>query len=269
MFIQEIQQIINEAQQRYAQGEVVEQRNQIPTSSDDIPLETNKWLRIDDVVCVFIDMKNSTQLSVQTQDKTTASVYQYFTNTAVKMLNAFNASYIDIKGDGAFGLFEKKNIYRALCSAISFKTFSYRYLSDPNTNSGIFCHIGMDMKSVLVKRMGLRKVGETTLKQNEVWAGKPVNMASKLAPLGENNNLVVSDRVFNVFDQHGHEKVLYSCGCLTNGVPSGEGKVSIWFPLDLNNDPKFDFQKAYCLETYWCKTHGQEFCNAILNYDGD
>ncbi|MCD4705511.1 hypothetical protein K8R61_00330, partial [bacterium] len=128
MFIKEIQNILDEAQKRYKEGEQIEPKDQIP-SGDDIPLEINKWLRIDDVVCVFIDMKNSTQLSAQKQDKFTASIYQYFTDTAVKILNNFDTSYIDVKGDGTFGLFEKNKIYHAFCAAMTFKTFSVNILN--------------------------------------------------------------------------------------------------------------------------------------------
>lgn len=93
MFIQEIQNILNEAKKRFEQGEQIEQKDKIP-SNDDMPLESNEWFKIDDIVCVFIDMKNSTQLSAQKQDKSTAGIYQYFTDTAVKILNHFDASYI-------------------------------------------------------------------------------------------------------------------------------------------------------------------------------
>ncbi len=263
MFTEEIQNIINEAKSRYAQGEQIESKEKIP-SGDDIPLEVNKWLRIDDVVCVFIDMKNSTQLSAQKQDKFTASVYQCFTDTAVKILNHFDASYIDVKGDGAFGLFEKSKIYHAFCAAMTFKTFSVNVLGTEikfEDDKKVSCHIGMDMKTVLVKRLGLKKIEGKTSKQNEVWAGKPVNMASKLASLGGENELIASERVFDVFLAEGSELVLKSCGC-----PNRE-KKKFWNRIDLN-DPKFDFSRAYKIDTSgWCKTHGIEYCENILKLD--
>jgi len=263
MFIEEIQNILDDAQKRYKEGEQIEPKDQIPLG-DDIPLETNKWLKINDIVCVFIDMKNSTQLSAQKQDKFTASIYQYFTDTAVKILNYFDASYIDVKGDGAFGLFEKNKIYHAFCSAMTFKTFSHHILNTEiklEDDKKVSCHIGMDMKTVLVKRLGLRKIEGKTLKQNEVWAGKPVNMASKLASLGEENQLIASERVFNLFLKDGSRLVLESCGC-----PSGK-KKKFWNRIDLN-DPKLDFSKAYKIDTSgWCKNHGVEYCENILKLD--
>lgn len=260
MFTEEIQNILDEAKKRYEQGEQIETKDQIP-SGDDIPLETNKWLKINDVICVFIDMKNSTQLSAQKQDKFTAGVYQYFTDTAVKILNHFDASYIDVRGDGAFGLFERIKIYNAFCAAITFKTFSANILGTEikfDDNKNVACHIGIDMKTVLVKRLGLRKVDGKTSRQNEVWAGKPVNMASKLASLGNENEIIASDRVFDVFLKDGSELILKSCGC-----PDGK-KKNFWKRIDLN-DPKFDFNKAYRIDTSgWCKNHGIEYCENIL-----
>ena len=48
----------------------------IPDTSA-IPLQNpNHWLRVPDVICVFVDMKNSTKLSAYHQDKTTAGIYQ-------------------------------------------------------------------------------------------------------------------------------------------------------------------------------------------------
>jgi hypothetical protein len=107
----------------------------------------------------------------------------------------------------------------------------------------------------------LRKIEGKTSKQNEVWAGKPVNMASKLASLGNENELIASERVFDVFLADSAELVLKSCGC-----PNGE-KKKFWNRIDLS-DPKFDFSRAYKIDTSgWCKTHGAEYCENILKLD--
>jgi len=49
MFIEEIQNIINEDQKRYKEKEKIEPKDKIP-QGDDFPLETNKWFRIDDII---------------------------------------------------------------------------------------------------------------------------------------------------------------------------------------------------------------------------
>lgn len=260
----DIQAIVNAAAERYSQGEQIQSISSIPLSSSDIALDSNTWLKIDDIICVFIDMKNSTQLSAQRHDKTTAGIYQLFTGTAVKILNNFGAAYIDVRGDGAFGLFDNNKLYHALAAGVTFKSFSKYELPRLVQIEGIniTCHIGMDSKTVLVKKVGIRRIADKTDKQNEVWAGKPVNMASKLATSGDENDLWISERVFGKFYRGGSELVLKSCGC-----KSGK-KSNLWIMQDVTNEPKYDFDKAYKLiSAGWCEVHGGEYCSKILNLD--
>ena len=257
--------IVDGATERFRQGEKVEPKDRIPLA-DNIPLESNTWWKIEDVVCVFIDMKNSTQLSAQKQDKFTASIYQYFTGTAVRILNEFGASYIDVRGDGALGLFHSNRIYHALASAITFKTVVGSIMAQevalPENMERLSCHIGMDKKTVLVKRIGIRVLEGKTDKSNEVWAGKPVNMASKLASIGKANDLMISERVFQKFFNDNSELVLHTCGC-----PKGV-KAKVWEPTDVSQNKNFDFTKAYRLiPERWCEEHGKSFCENILELD--
>ncbi|OGM98475.1 MAG: hypothetical protein A2915_00745 [Candidatus Yanofskybacteria bacterium RIFCSPLOWO2_01_FULL_41_34] len=264
-FLESVLNIIDSTTERFRQGEQVEQKDRIPLT-DTVPLESNTWWRLNDVVCVYIDMKNSTQLSAQKQDKFTASIYQYFTGTAVKVLNEFGASYIDVRGDGAFGLFNSNRGYHALASAITFKTIVGFVMADevvlPENMEKLSCHIGMDRKTVLVKRIGIRVMEGKTDKSNEVWAGKPVNMAAKLASIGGENDLIVSERVFDVFLKDNSESVLHTCGC-PNDV-----KRKAWDTMNVQQDKNFDFSKAYRMTPVrWCEIHGKNFCQEILKLD--
>ena len=93
-------------------------------NANDIPGEgTSKWFKIKDVICVFVDMKNSTKLSASHHAQTTAKTYTLFTGTAVRLFKSFGASYIDIKGDGVFALFNANEVNKAIVSAVTFKTF--------------------------------------------------------------------------------------------------------------------------------------------------
>ena len=98
--------------------------NSIPPTHK-IPIENKKaWLKIPDVICVYVDMRGSTQLSASTADRKTSNAYQLFTGTAVRLFSQFEAPYIDIRGDGVFALFDKTQPYRAIASAVTFKTFA-------------------------------------------------------------------------------------------------------------------------------------------------
>ncbi len=265
LFVDGVLEIVDEADKRYAAGVSIEKKDFIPLT-DSMPLETNTWWRVDDVVCLYIDMKDSTKLSVQHKDKVAAKIYQYFTGTAVKILDHFGASYIDVRGDGAFGLFDKNKIYHAFSAAITFKTIVMKYLSEATKDDDvkITCHLGMDIKTVLVKRIGMRKVAGKSTKQNEVWAGKPVNMAAKLASKGDANQLLISERVYSIFEKDGSDLILWTCGCGNIEKP-GE-KVPIWKKMELES-PIFDFAEAYSMENCWCESHGSEFCFGIMDLD--
>lgn len=253
--------IINGQIDIYNKRRSITVENTIPDTTK-IPIENQShWLRIPDVICVFVDMINSTQLSAQNNDNQTAGVYQLFTGTAVKLFHEFDCPYIDVRGDGVFALYNSDQPYRAIASAITFKTFVEKEFTDRiknNTGFDIGAHIGIDINTVLVRKIGLKRKDGRTDRQNEVWAGKPVNMASKLASKTSSTELLVSDRFYKLIK---HDLVRKSCGC-----PGGT-KSNLWEEIDLTDETKFDFNKAYRLTSTWCKIHGKQYCEDILKLD--
>ncbi len=243
----------------YNQGRSVTLNNDIPDTTN-IPIENQKhWLKIPDVICVFVDMLGSTNLSAVNHEKDTAGAYQLFTNTAVRMFHELDAPYIDVRGDGVFALFNSNQVYRAFVSAVSFKTFAdleFVKRIKNKTSVDVGCHIGIDQGTVLVRKVGLKRKDGRSDRQNEVWAGKPVNMASKLASMTAHNQLYVSDRYY---DRLENDLALYSCDC--NGISL------LWNEIDVSLKTMFDFDSAYCLESNWCKTHGKEYFEAMLELD--
>lgn len=245
----------------YKEGRSITVVNEIPDTPK-IPIENPKcWLKIPDVICVYVDMLGSTKLSAENHDRKTAGAYQLFSGTAVKLFSAFESPYIDVRGDGVFALFDKDQPYRAIAAAVTFKTFSLeefvtRVSKDTETSVG--CHIGIDMKTALVRKIGFKRYRGRTDRQNEVWAGKSVNMAAKLASLTKDKELLVSDRYY---EKVTHELVRWSCGCPNNK------KAYLWNKVDLRDNEQFDFDSAYLLRSNWCSKHGSEYCESILALD--
>lgn len=246
-----------------ANNVAVTERNTLPSNG---VYQMNQWYKIPNVICVFVDMRASTKLSAATHAKSTARVYELFTGTAIKIFHELGAQYVDIKGDGVFALFNENEANRALAAGITFKTFAeleFKKLMDriiPGLDIGF--HIGIDQKTVLVKQVGIQDAQSRDSRKNEVWAGKPINMAAKLASKSM-DNLWVSDRFYNNINSSLLNT--HSCGCTQEGVYHGD-KVGLWEEVELNDDI-FDFRKAYILKSRWCISHGQEWCKQILTLD--
>jgi len=118
-----VEQIISEELSLFRQSVSITQYSNIPDTCK-IPIEKpTHWLKIPNVICCFVDMEGSTKLSAGQYDQTTAKAYRLFTETAIRIFHKFDADYIDVKGDGVFGLFSQGKIYTALAATVSFKTF--------------------------------------------------------------------------------------------------------------------------------------------------
>jgi len=254
-----IRDIINRQVEKFKIRVFTEEIDEIP-NVDDIPGEGSaKWLKINNVICVYVDMKNSTKLSASHHAGTTARAYTLFTGTAIRLFKEFGASYIDIKGDGVFALFNQDKVHAAFASAVTFKTFikeefTPKVANKTQVDTGV--HIGIHQATLLVSKIGLRKSASRGDMHNEVWAGKTVNMASKLASLSESNEIHVSDKYYSKLKSN---KALYSCEC--------DDPVLLWEEVDITNDDKFSFNKAMVLRSVWCKKHGAAYLTEIVNAD--
>jgi len=253
--------IIDDEVAIFPKGVSITERKTLPQTHQ-IPIENpTEWIKIRDVICVFVDMKGSTKLSANHHERGTASVYRLFTSTAVRLFHEFEAPYIDVKGDGAFALFNAEQPYRALCAAVTFKTFAQEEFSPKTkkkTGLDVGYHIGIDQKTILVRKIGLKMVNDRTDRQNEVWAGKTVNMAAKLASLSD-SSLLASDRFFENLT---NMKATHSCGCSGSSEPQ-----PLWTDVDVSDNELFDFDTAHRLGSVWCKTHGKEYCDHLLKSD--
>lgn len=257
-----LKEIIDNQTENYQKTHTTTIRNKIPETSD-IPIEDPvNWIKIPKVICVFADMKNSTSVCKDQTDSNTARAFKYFTETITRLFHDCDASYIDIKGDGAFALYNDFEPHRALASAVTVKTFCIEEFT-PKVNKDfsveVGVHIGIDAASILVRKCGLKRRNGRTDRQNEVWAGKPVNMAAKLASLSENDEIIASERFHVMLTD---KKALHTCGC-----PDGTS-VELWTKIDVGDtNINLDFETAYSLGSKWCSTHGKEYCQHLLDID--
>ena len=237
------------------------------------PVDRGLWWKIPDVTAVFADIKKSTGLSVTGSPKDAAFAYTHFIRAMTVIFEGFSAGYIDIQGDGIFGLFSGGgSAFSAAACAVTMKTHMEstvepRFRMDAPGNRSLRVGIGVDRGALLVRRLGLRGA-----RLNEVWAGKPVNMAAKLSSVAGNNQVVVSERVFKGYEagsQLRQKALLCSCGCSGRkrgsglDIPTGQGSL-LWKKVAVPGNLGLDFANAYRLTKSWCPRHGAEFCETVV-----
>lgn len=229
--------------------------------AEDIPSSTsNKWIKLENVVCVVFDLQNSTQLGLNKYYTTTARIYKSSVEGAVRILREFGADFIDIQGDGGFGLFWGERAFeRALCAAVTVRTFSESWedeLPSAWTQSESFpvtgFKVGIHADPVLVKRLGTIRVRE---EQEPVWAGKPVNFAAKCAQSAERHQVIVTAKVWDRFSKN--DFIAFSCDC-------GDGPTAnLWEKVEVGKLPD-DAKDGFLLTNGWCTNCGVSFIESIL-----
>lgn len=229
---------------------------------ENLPVDAKTWHRLDDLVAVFFDLKSSTNLEQGRRPASTASIYDAGVGGVVKILDAFDANFVDIQGDGGFGLFWGETRYeRAMCAGISIRTFSADFTLKlekkwPDAPSTGF-KVGVANGSILVKKVGLPRHLEL---QEPVWAGKPVNYAAKAAQQTDPEHLVVTGSVWDEVENN--DFLAFSCGC-SDGKPDSVSPTLLWEERTLDKIPDDD-RYGQALRSGWCSIHGEEFCTAIL-----
>lgn len=265
-----INQLRDKAEERFNDFEI-KPISSIKEIREDTYLEKPIWLGGDKkFVCLFIDLDQSSKISFKKHPKTMAKIYDYFTQNIVDILNhpKFGADYIDIKGDGAFGIFEgDKASYKALYCAMTFKMLFQQYIRAKFSDDShqLSCKFGIHKDKLLVKRIGKRGEGNS----NEVWAGRLVNNAAKLA--NEAKNIVddpkipgvlpilVSQEVFEDFNTNKEFGFNHCCDG-KGGTLSPEVKM---FEEFNHFSDEILGNKFYYTRVGWCPIHGDEYINLI------
>jgi class 3 adenylate cyclase len=226
---------------------------------DELPIVARRWHKLRDAVAVVADLKNSTQLGLNKHQASTASIYEASTGSVVDIFVQLAADFIAIQGDGAFALFwGVRRKARAICAGITIKTFSHNVLTPrlekkwpelPDTG----LKVGVAASPLLVKRVGIPRTDH----QEPVWAGRAVNYAAKAAQLADRHEMIVSGSIWDWASENDYLAVSCPCG---NGPSAG-----IWQDVTIDRIPESDGDReGKLLTSFWCSTHGAEYCDAIL-----
>lgn len=240
--------------------------NDVPETG---PANRGLWFQIPNVTAVFADLNGSTRLSAAQNSRLSTTALNYFTRAMSVAYDHFEARYVAVQGDGVFGLFSGKgSMFRAAACAITMRTLvedevAPRLRKDASSCWKLTAGIGIDQGTVLVRRLGLKAVG-----QNEVWTDTPVNIAAKLSSLADANQIVASDRVFDQYERFSKSRrqvLLMSCDCKPKRPGARlAGQAKLWEKKPTPQGLELDFQHIHLRKDKWCDVHGAEFCEALV-----
>ena len=225
----------------------------------ELRIDKREWHLLEEGVAVVADLKSSTRIGLNKKPASTASIYQASTGGVVQIFGEFDADFVAIQGDGAFGLFwGAKRLERAVCAGVTIKTFSQRHLvkrltakwPDDLPETGL--KVGVAASPLLVKRVGIPR----TEHQEPVWAGNAVNYATKAAQHADRHQMIVTGSVWDWVSKNDYLAV--SCPC--SGVTP-----SLWDDVRIGNMPGDDGEReGKLLTSTWCAKHGAAYCDAVL-----
>lgn len=258
------------AEKRFSEFKILE-IDSISSIKKDAYLERPTWVGGDKkYACLFVDLDKSSKISFKKNPITMAKIYDYFTQTLVDVFNhdSFCADYIDIKGDGAFAIYEGEYAsYKAFYAAITFrKIFEERIKTKFQDDEGknLSCKIGIHKDKILVKKIGKR--GD----YNEVWAGRLVNNSAKLSKEYEKNPerfngakspIILSDDVYKDFLNY-PEFGLYSCH--DGDISVLDRKLPIFKKVEEFSDDTLG-DNFYYAQVEWCKYCADNYINKLSN----
>ena len=227
--------------------------------NDAPPITARRWFRLADAVAVVADLKSSTKLGIQKNARSTASIYEAALRPVVDIFHEFGAGWIPIQGDCVVGIFwDYRAVERAICAAITVKTFSERHLVDrltkkwPESLPQTGFKVGTATSTVLVKRIGRPASPHQAL----VWPGKAVNYAVKAAQSGDTGELIVTGSMWDAIEDNDY--LTFTCDCTT---PS----PSLWHDHYIDKLDHDDAERAgRALTSSWCRVCGEDFCTKIL-----
>ena len=157
--------------------------------------EEKKGVEINTCV-LFVDIRNSVQLTKDKQIRTMGRIYSVFTH-CVLLAAQYEGGYVrNIIGDRVMVVFTPDDCYKkAVHCAITINHIA-SLINQKFANFEFKCGIGVDYGKLSVMKVGIQKKGaENDDNKGLVWVGYPANFASRLTDCA---NKEFTDVVYNV-----------------------------------------------------------------------
>ena len=159
---------------------------------------------------LFIDIRESTQMSKDISDKNMLKIYKSFIRVATQCVRYSGGYTRQFLGDRIMGVFldeldedgnrVKKSADKAISAAREMNTYIdfilNRLINENIKGKYIKCGIGICTGNVLLAQVGMKGVEQDEAKQNEkgdVWVGYITNQASKFADLTKSREIFIDE----------------------------------------------------------------------------
>lgn len=147
--------------------------------------------------CVlYVDIRNSVQLTKDKQVRTMGKIYSVFTHCVLLAAQYEGGNVRNIIGDRVMVVFPPENCFK---NAVNCAVTINHIASLINANFDNFefkCGIGIDFGKLSVMKVGIQKKGnENDDNKGLVWVGNPANLASRLTDCA---NKEFTDTYYNV-----------------------------------------------------------------------
>lgn len=157
--------------------------------------EEKKGIEINTCV-LFVDIRNSVQLTKNKQVRTMGKIYSVFTH-CVLLAAQHEGGYVrNIIGDRVMVVFPPEDCFKkAVYCAVTINQIA-SLINEKFDNFEFKCGIGIDYGKISVMKVGIQKKGtENDDNKGLVWVGYPANFASRLTDCA---NKEFTDIVFKV-----------------------------------------------------------------------
>jgi len=178
---------------------------------DNMDSKVKRCKRLESCV-LYIDIRNSAQISSERQPETLARLYSSFISVMLRAAQYYGGHVRNIIGDRVMVVFDREKCFgKAVDTAILMNTISAHIINKHVKTIDFKCGIGIDYGKMLVTKAGRVRRGEQKeFYRSLVWLGRPANIASKLTDVANK----ASSRTDPIIREHYYYPNIYEDGSL-------------------------------------------------------
>lgn len=177
---------------------------------DNLDTKKIKCKRLESCV-LYVDIRNSVQLSASKRPHTLAKVYSTFVRSMIECGRYYGGHVRNIIGDRVMIVFDQNDCFKkAVDTAVLMNSVCQHILNKRIKSTDFKCGIGIDYGKMLITKGGAIKQGaEKEFYRSLVWLGKPANIASRLTDLAFKTEYYTENKVREAYNYSHLGKLLW------------------------------------------------------------